>query len=110
MKLGPHTVVILRAGTKPSGYGNRTEPDWDDPVPTTVEGCSVQPANTSEFTTDRDSFTTRHVAFLPASTDVRSTDRAIWNGDTYEVDGDVLTWDYGPLSHLVINLRRSQDT
>lgn len=109
MKLGPHTVEVLRPGTRASDYGTREELDWDASSSTTITGCSVQPSSSSEFTTDRDSYTTRLTAYLPASADVRSTDRLVWNGETYDVDGDVLRWDYPPLSHLMVNLRRSED-
>lgn len=108
--LGPHTVTVLRAPLVAGDYGNRTTPDWENPVATEVPGCSVQPAPASEFTVDRDTFLTRWVAYLPASADVRATDRIAWAGDTYDVDGDVLRWEFGALSHQVINLRRSEDT
>lgn len=109
MKLGPHTVTLLRAGSKPADYGNTTEADWSNPGSTDVPGCSVQPAPADEFTIDRDTFLTRWVVYLPAGTDVTASDRVLWQGDTYDVDGEVLRWDFGALSHLVINLRRSED-
>lgn len=110
MKLGSHTIEVVRAGSKPADYGGGTEPDWSNTTSTQVHACSVQPAPSDEFTIDRDTFTTRWVAYLPASTDVQATDRVLWQGDTYEIDGGVLAWDFGALSHKVINLHRSEDT
>lgn len=107
MKLGPHTITILRAARVPSDYGNQTTEDWSSAAETVVEGCSVQPAPASEFTVDRDSFITRYQVFAPASADVLAGDRVAWDGNTYDVDGDPLRWDAGSLSHIVFNLRRS---
>lgn len=110
MRLGPHTVTILRAGVRTSDYGTNDEQDWATATSTTVAGCSVQPARSEEFTTDREAYTTRMTAFLPPSADVRADDRLEWDGETYEVEGDPLPWSYPPLSHLVVSLRRSEDT
>lgn len=109
MNLGPHTLTVLRAGTRASDYGTQDDLDWDTATATDVHGCNVQPASSLEFTIDRDSFTTRMAAYLPASADVRAEDRVVWRGDTYDVDGDVLRWDFPPLAYQVVNLRRSQD-
>lgn len=109
MNLGHHTVTVVRAGSKPADYGSGTEADWSTATSYEVQGCSVQPAPSDEFTIDRDTFTTRWVAYLPSGTDVAATDRVVWQGDTYEIDGGVLRWEFGALSHVVINLRRSQD-
>jgi hypothetical protein len=107
--LGPHTITVVRAATSTGDYGNRPVLDWSNTTDTEVRGCNVQPAPASTFTVDRDSFITRFQAFVPPDTDVRSTDRVVWDGNTYDVDGDVLRWDFPGLSHLVVNLRRSQD-
>ena len=107
--LGPHTITVVRAATTASDYGNRPVLDWSNTTDTDVPGCSVQPAPGSMTTVDRDSFITRMQAYVPASADLRSTDRVVFNGDTYDVDGDVLRWDFPGLAHQVVNLRRSQD-
>lgn len=110
MRLGPHTVTVLRAGSKPADYGSGTELDWGNTTSTDVPGCSVQPAPSDDFTIDRDTFTTRWLAYLPNGTDVEATDRVLWQGDTYDIDGGVLRWEFGALSHVVVNLRRSEDS
>lgn len=112
MNLGAHTITVVRPGTKPVDYGTGTQPDWTVPpaTRTTVTGCSVQPAPASEFTIDRDTFTTRWQVYAPSSIDVSPLDRIEWQGDTYEVDGDPLRWDFGSLSHVVLTLRRSAES
>lgn len=110
MILGPHTIAVLRAPMVPGDYGSGTTPDWSQAASRAVSGCSVQPAPSDEFTVDRDTFITRWQVFAPADADVRPTDRIEWNNDTYEVDGDVLRWEFGDLAHLVIHLQRSEDT
>lgn len=109
MKLGPHSVTIVRAASKPADYGNATELDWTNTTRTETDGWSVQPAPSDEFTIDRDTFTTRWLAYGPPSVDVSAFDRIEWQGDTYDIDGDVMRWSFGALSHVVINLRRSEE-
>lgn len=108
-RLGGHVVAVRRAPMVSDEYGGRPRADWANAVDTPLEGASVQPAPTSEFTIDRDHFTTRFVAFLPDGADVEPTDRIVWQGNAYNIDGDVLHWDFGSLSHLVVNLTRSED-
>jgi hypothetical protein len=108
LSLGPHTIDIVRPAERSSDYGTRPELDWTNATTTTVSGCNVQPVAAAEFTQDRDSTMTRWVAWLPAEADVHATDRIVWTGETYDVDGDVERWDFGALSHQVINLRRSE--
>lgn len=110
MMLGPHTITVVRPGTKPADYGTGTQPDWATATSTAVDGCSVQPAQAPAYTIDRDSYQTRWTVWAPIGTDIRATDRVAWNGDTYDVDGEVQSWEFGALSHLVLNLRRSTDT
>ena len=107
--LGPHTVTVVRPGRKAGDYGTGTVPDWDNATSTDYEGCSVQPVVGGEYTVDRDSTTTRWQAWVTPEADVAPTDRVVWRGDTYDVDGDVQRWDFPPLAHLVVPLVRSVD-
>jgi len=109
MILGPHTITVVHPGTKPVDYGTGTQPDWDNATRTEVAGCSVQPAPAAEYTIDRDSFITRWQVYAPSSIDVAAIDRIEWNGTSYDVDGDVLRWEFGALSHVALNLRRSTE-
>jgi hypothetical protein len=107
--LGPHTITVLRAATKPSDYGTTQVLDWSNVTATAVNGCSVQPTSAPEFTQDRDAVLVRWVAWVPPDADVRASDRVMFNGATYDVDGEPMRWDFGALAHQVINLRRSSD-
>jgi hypothetical protein len=109
MTLGPHTITVVRPGTKPADYGTGTQPDWAAATSTSVDGCSVQPTPAPAYTIDRDSYQSRWTVWAPISTDVDASDRVQWNGDTYDVDGEVQRWEFGSLAHVVINLRRSTD-
>jgi len=109
MKLGSHTITVVSPGEKAADYGTGTEPDWENATRTDVEGCSVQPAPSDEFTIDRNTFISRWQVYAPSSIDVSPDDRVEWNGNTYDVDGDVLRWEFGHLSHVVLNLQRSQE-
>lgn len=102
--LGGHTITVVR----PAERG----PDGD-PLPGTgsevdVEGCSVQPRTSNEATDARDTVISGLIAYVPASADIRATDRIIWRGDTYAVDGDPGCWDdlTGTPDHLEVPLRR----
>jgi hypothetical protein len=110
MTLGPHTITVVRpVGVKPADYGTGTEPDWSAATSTPVGGCSVQPTPAPAYTIDQDSYQSRWTVWAPISTEVASGDRVVWDGQTYDVDGEVMTWEFGRLSHLVINLRRSAE-
>lgn len=109
MSLGPHTITVVRPGSKPADYGNGTQPDWDNATSTAVDGCSVQPTPAPAYTIDQDSYQTRWAVWAPIATDVESTDRVVWDGQTYDVDGDPQRWEFGSLAHVVLNLRRSTD-
>lgn len=109
MRLGPHTVTVVRAATKASDYGTTTVADWDNPTRTTVPGASVQPSTGTEYTTDRDSTQTSVDAWLPGGTDVLASDRVEWAGSTYDVVGPPEVWNFPPLSHVVVHLARSQE-
>jgi hypothetical protein len=109
MTLGPHTITVVRPGAKRADYGTGNQPDWATATRTSVAGCSVQPAQGPAYTIDRDSYQSRWTVWAPVATDVAATDRVEWDGQTYEVDGEVQRWRFGGLAHLVLNLRRSTD-
>lgn len=112
MKLGPHTITILRAGLVTDAYGNEgTERDWANATPTTVPGCSVQSEPSAEFTRDRDAVLIRKEVFAPPATDLTATDRVEHDGHTFDVDGDPQLENHGlRTDHLYALLRRNEDT
>lgn len=110
LRLGPHTLTVQRAAELPADYGDQTVPDWGNVQEHTVSGCSVQPAPAAENTVDRDTVITRWAVYAPPGADVTAVDRVLWSGATYEIDGEVLRWEFPPLSHLQFTLHRSEDT
>lgn len=106
MSLGPHAVTVLRPGAPTDDdYGN---PVAGAPTQTVVAGCSVQPDTTTEVTSGRQVTVTGLRLWAPPDTDLRSTDRVVFAGQTYDVDGDVQEWDFDPLAHVEARLRRSE--
>lgn len=113
MRLGPHTVVVLRATSYVTdAYGNDTsERDWSTGVArTTYQGVSVQGQPSSEFTTDRDAVTIRKELYAHVDTDLTFSDRVEYDGAVYEVDGEPQRERHGlHTDHLYALLRRSED-
>jgi hypothetical protein len=103
---GDHVVTVLRA---PEGsdnpYGNQDR-DWDAATEIQVTGCSVQPVQGDEVTVGRDTVVSRWRFYAPDGTDILASDRVRFEGDVYEVDGEVQRWDFPPLSHVTALLRR----
>lgn len=93
-ELATQTVTRLRAETVSDGY-NSDERDWDNAAREGLEDVALQPLQGSEFNEGRDAITTRWTLFLQPWHDLRSTDRIVYNGNTYEVDGSVPEWEDG---------------
>lgn len=107
MRLGPHTIVRLRAATKTDGYG--TALDWANPAELPIEGCSWQPTTGQESTDGREARVERAVVWAPLDADVSGTDRLRHgSGPDWHVDGEPQAWDYPGLGHLVITVKRSR--
>jgi hypothetical protein len=111
--LGADTAVILRApldDDPPDRYGSHSR-DWPSAAPVTVTGVSVQPisaaAGSVESTVDREWASTHLVMYAPAGTDVQATDRVVWRGETFEVDGPPKVWidDVGVTDHVEVSLK-----
>lgn len=103
-------IVRLRAPLVTSDYTGDEERDWSDD--TTIAKrkirADVQPQSTTEVTTQRELVVDRWRVLCPPD-DVISTDRILWNGDVYEVDGDVgLFLRRGVRHHMEFALKRFQ--
>lgn len=103
------TVYRIRAKTKTSR--GSTIPDWENPDvdPLAISGCSVQPASTSLSEDGRvlgvmDGLT----AYLPEGSDVKAGDHIMYDGQTYEINGEPRVWvsATGGRDHILLNLRR----
>jgi hypothetical protein len=104
--LGPHTVTVLRYGTTQDRFGNDVRSGT--PTQVTVTGCSVQPLEGDEQTVNRDTVVSRWRIWAPPATDLTAADMVRFDGDDYEVDGEVQRWAFGTSQdHVTALLQRS---
>jgi len=101
------SITRKRPGTKTSR--GSTIPDWSRTNDLTISGCSIQPASTSLSEDGRvlgivDGWT----AYLPQGSDVKAGDHIVYDGNTYEINGEPREWQSptGRTSHVMLNLRR----
>lgn len=80
-------VTRLRAPLVDGPYGNQTR-DWANATAVTY-AAEVQPVSSTEEVVNQQRTETRWRLFLGPSADLEATDRILWDGDTYEVDGEV---------------------
>lgn len=108
MKIGSDTVTRVRAALGAPGRYGAEQRDWSAAATTTISGVSVQPVAATEATVDREYTATHLNLFAPPGTDLLATDRVVWRGVTYEIDGEPATW-YdlgGRADHLEAVLKR----
>lgn len=99
------TITRLRAPLVSSGYGNSTR-DWPNATSQTFYvHWSTQ--STTEVVGDEPQTVTRGKVFGGPDLDLLATDRVQFQGDTYEVDGEVMrSYQRGQLHHVRAFLRR----
>lgn len=97
------TITRLRAG-ETTDHGN-VVPDWGAPDSLTITGCDVQPGASQEDLANRDGVLIRWTVYGPYDADVNARDRVVWDGATYEVDGNPARWQGLGLDHTVILLK-----
>ncbi|GAA3781172.1 phage head completion protein [Micromonospora maritima] len=83
-------VTRLRAPLAEGPYGNE-ERDWDNPEQATWP-AEVQPVSSTEDVVNQQQTVTRWRLIVGPSADLVATDRVVWDGATYEIDGDVERW------------------
>ena len=102
------TVTRIRPGTKTSR--GSTILDWseDKVSKLVIEGCSVQPATTSLSQDGRVlGINEQWTAYLPEGSDVKAGDRILFDGETYEINGEPKKWTGAArLSNIQLNLTR----
>lgn len=89
MKL-PHYVDVVRAPLVSGSYGG-TVRNWGAATTTSGVPAFVQPQTSSEQVADAQRVVTRWRIFLGPYADLEPTDRVVYGGDTFDVDGDVET-------------------
>lgn len=101
------TVTRVRPKTKESR--GSTIPDWDNVDSLEIPGCSMQPASTSLSMDGRIlGISDGYTCYMPADADVKAGDHILFNGKTYEINGDPREWPSatGRLDHIQLNLTR----
>lgn len=102
------SITRIRPGTK-TLRGSEV-PDWSESKVNTltISGCSIQPATTSLSMDGRVlAINEQMTAFLPEGSDVLAGDRIVYNGETYEINGEPKRWTGAVnLSNIQLNLTR----
>ena len=102
------TAVRLRGTPVTDPYsGEETGVDWSNPDRLVLPRVSVQPVAGNEVTFDRATVVSRWWLWVPGRPDVTAYDRIEFEGESYDVDGDVLPWP-GRLAHTQVMLKRTE--
>lgn len=98
-------VTRLRASLTDGPYGNQQR-DWANASSVDLS-ADVQPVSSTEDVVNQQQTVTRWRLTLYPSSDLEPTDRVVWDGDTYEVEGAVERWKRrGAVHHLRAVLMR----
>ena len=100
------TITRIRPGETESR--GSIIPDWSKATEKEIGGCSMQPATTTLSQDGRVlGLLDEYTLFLPPTADVKAGDRIRYNGQVYEIDGDVRIQPAAfRLDHIEIRLRR----
>lgn len=101
------TVTRVRPGSTTSR--GSVVPDWTKATTTEIPGCSMQPAGTSLSQDGRVlGITDGYTCFMPPDADVQAGDRIVFEGKTWEINGEIREWPSatGALDHIELNLAR----
>ncbi len=94
MFLFGESVTRQRAATSVDPYTSESRPDWTKtPVSVTITGCAFDPGGSTEAVDiGRAPVTTSPRLFAPVGSDIKSGDRIVARGATFEVDGNPADW------------------
>ena len=107
-ELGADRIIIRDAPlTTRTRHGGQTR-DWDAATAVIADGCSVQAYGATEQAADREFTATHKRLFAPADVTLAATSQVIFDGATYEVDGEPALWRDldGRPSHIEAALKR----
>lgn len=98
-------ITVQRAPLASGGYGNQSR-NWAAAVSTDfLVHWSAQ--SVTEVVGDKPQTVTRGKVFGGPDLDVEATDRVVFAGETYEVDGDVMrSYRRGQLHHVRVFVKR----
>lgn len=95
--LATETIAVLAPGVR-LDYGRQVA-DWSQPtVEATVDGCVVQPEQTTEIIDGREAAVWVLRVWAPPGTPVGAASRVRWRGTDYRVVGEPQLW-ADPTSH-----------
>ena len=99
------TITRLRPGQTESR--GSIIPDWTKATEKEIGGCSMQPASTSLSQDGRVlGLLDEYTLFLPADADIQAGDRVRYNGQVFEIDGEVRIQPAAlRLDHIELRLR-----
>jgi hypothetical protein len=86
-RLGDQTVTVRRAPTIADSHNDTARRDWAHAVSHDVENCYFELGASEEVLVGRDAVKIAATVFAPAGTDVLATDRIVYEGIEYAVDG-----------------------
>lgn len=101
------TITRIRPGT--IVRRGSVEPDWTTATTETISGCSLQPASTQLSQDVRVlGISDGYTAYLPPTADVLAGDKIRFDGNDYQINGEVRPWKSatGRITHLQANLVR----
>lgn len=105
-----YTVDLLPYDEGATDAHGNPAPGYGDPVP--LEVTSIAPRTSSEPDAEKRSAVVVGISLhVPDASHVGPHDRVIYNGKTYEVDGEVANWNTGPFGYTpgyVVNLKRPE--
>jgi head-tail adaptor len=98
------TVEILTGVATSDRYGN-VATDWENSTTAVVSGCRLVPIRGEEVL---DRLTRRWVLYAPLDAPVTASSRVRWDGNVYDVAGDVRRWRSvsGLIAHIEVDLER----
>lgn len=106
------TVTRVRAPLADDRYGDDVR-DWANATTQDIPGCRIAPASIAADDSpsnviDRDRLNRRFNFFGPPGADLVASDRIRWQGEDYDITGDVRHWrsPSGRLAHIEADLLR----
>jgi hypothetical protein len=87
------TITRVRAPLVADEYGTEdAKRDWDDAEELDIPRCIMQPVAGTEIADGREAVSIRYRLFAPMPQALVATDRVEWDGLSYEVDGEPLSY------------------
>jgi hypothetical protein len=95
----PVTITVVRPTWVEDAYGD-LQPTGP-PTFTDIEGCAVAPRSSSDVTEPaRQGVLIGLTVYAPIGSDIQPTDRIDYDGNSFEIDGDIGKW-RSPFSPIV---------